>query len=174
MSSQTCGLDRHLPNYDINMILREIWSRLSGKEEEALNSASQRKEHLNQFLRDQEKLARGMRWQWALNAQRTACAVAGRGELGAGSGELGAGSLPGWSHGWRDGGGGSCEKGRQGSQQGGSTFEGVLSTTKLCYRKLTQAALKGSFVWGQERNEKAEAVMGKGEDRTDSKHLLSS
>lgn len=31
--------------------------------------------------------------------------------------------------------------------------------------------LKGSFVWGQERNEKAEAVMGKGEDRTDSKHL---
>ena len=64
--------------------------------------------------------------------------------------------------------------GRQGSEQGGSTFEGVLPTTELCYRKLTQAAQKGSFVWGQERNEKAEAVMGKREDRTDSKHLLSS
>ena len=68
----------------------------------------------------------------------------------------------------------AVRKAGKGSQQGGSAFEGVLSTTKLCYRKLTQAALKGSFVWGQERNEKAEAVMGKGEDRTDSKHLLSS
>lgn len=56
----------------------------------------------------------------------------------------------------------AVRKAGRGHSKGVLPSRGWLSTTKLCYRKLTQAALKGSFVWGQERNEKAEAVMGKG------------
>lgn len=128
-------------------------------EEAAPNSALPEEGTSEPILRDQEKLARGTRWQWALNAQRPACRDRkrrARSQPPRMKPRLG-----------RMGEEAAVRKAGRGQSKGVPPSR-VLSTNELCYRKLTQAAWKAASCGGQERNEKAEAMMGKREDRTDS------